>query len=781
VGLLDGLRVLDFSEDIAGPYCTKLLADAGADVVKVESAGGDPLRRWTASGTELGGRDGALFQYLNGAKRSVTDPDGEGLLAGADIVVESGRLSNGDLDRIRSEFHHLSVVSISPFGRTGPWAHRPATEFTLQALCGSTANRGTKDREPLHAGGRLGEWIGGVYAAVGALAGLRTARSSGGSEHVDVSMLECMAITMGGYGALNISLGGKVPRGPARSVETPSIEPTADGYVGFCTVTGQQFQDFLVLIDRVDLQADTELATMMGRQGRRDDFLELVWAWTTARTTEDIVQLASLLRIPVAPIGTPETITRLDQFAERGVYGVNPTSSFLQPRPPYQVDGTPVALVDPSPGLGEHNATVAWTARPPATPPATAPLPLEGIRIVDFTAFWAGPAATQMLAALGAEVIKVESIQRPDGMRFSSSKPPGEDHWWEWSAVFQAVNVNKKGITLDLSQAEGRKLAFDLISRSDAVVENFSPRVLDNFGITWDAIHELNERTIMVRMPAFGLNGPWRDRTGFAQTMEQASGMAWITGFPDGPPIIPRGPCDPLAGMHATFALMAAFEERCRSGEGRLLEVTMVEAALNVAAEMVIEHSAYGISLARDGNRGPVSAPQGLYPCRGEEQWLALAVATNDQWAAVRNVLGDPEWAGSPELEHPAGRRLAHELIDKHLSSWCSNRDVDEIVEALVARGVPAAKLVEGAHVLDNVQLRARHFPERFDHRILGRHEVQGVPFRLSSHAGPWFTHPSPTLGEHNEAVLHGLLGLSEQRFERLTLESVIGNRPVGS
>ena len=382
MGLLDGLRVVDFSEDIAGPYCTKLLADAGADVVKVERPSGDPFRRWSASGADLGDGDGAVFQYLNGAKRSVIgeagDPDVEAILAGADILVESGRLSDADLSRIRGAFEGLTVVSISPFGRHGPWADRPATEFTLQALCGSTANRGTTDREPLHAGGRLGEWIGGVYGAVGAIAGLRTSRSSGTGEYVDVALLECMAITMGGYGTVNVSMSGLPPKRPPRSVETPSIEPTADGYVGFCTVTGQQFQDFLVLIDRVDLQDDAGLSSMVGRQARRDEFLEQVWAWTTQRTTEEIVELASLLRIPVAPIGTPETITQLDQFAERGVYDVNPTGGFLQPRPPYQVDGHPVALVTPSPALGEHDGTVTWPRRAGAHP--TRPGPASPVR-----------------------------------------------------------------------------------------------------------------------------------------------------------------------------------------------------------------------------------------------------------------------------------------------------------------------------------------------------------------------------------------------------------------
>ena len=235
--------------------------------------------------------------------------------------------------------------------------------------------------------------------------------------------------------------------------------------------------------------------------------------------------------------------------------------------------------------------------------------------------------------------------------------------------------------------------------------------------------------------------------------------------------------------MHATFALMAALEERDRSGQGHLLEVTMVEAALNVAAELVIEHSRLR-RLPGPGRqpRARSAAPQGLYPCRGDGAVAGLGGRHQRAMGRPASVCwAIPSGPGRRTWTDAAGRRLAHDLIDKHLSSWCANRDVDEIVETLVALGVPAARVVEGAHVLDNVQLRARHFPEHFDHRILGHHELHGVPFQLSSHSGPWFTHPSPTLGEHNEAVLHGLLGLSEQRFERLTLESVIGNRPVGT
>jgi crotonobetainyl-CoA:carnitine CoA-transferase CaiB-like acyl-CoA transferase len=543
-------------------------------------------------------------------------------------------------------------------------------------------------------------------------------------------------------------------------------------------VTGQQFQDFLALLEHPELLGDPDLASFVGRQARRDEFLAMVWEWTTKRTTDEIVDVASAMRIPVAPIGTPDTVTAVDQFVERGVFVPSGDGTFVQPRIPYRVDGNDIPLPGRAPRLGEHNGAPTWSrreARPAATGERT--LPLSGIRVVDLTAFWAGPAATQLLAMLGADVIKVESVQRPDGMRLHSSKPPGVEGWWEWSSVYQVANVDKRGITLDLNREEGRELLLELVARSDVLVENFSPRVLDNFGITWEAVHAANPRMIMVRMPAFGLSGPWRDRGGFAQTMEQATGMAWMTGFQDGPALIPRGPCDPVAGMHATFGVLAALEDRDRTGRGHFLETTMVEAALNIAAEMVIEHSAYGVALMRDGNRGPVSAPQGLYPCRGEEQWLALAIRTDDQWHALLGVLGDPEWASAPGLGTADGRRDAHDLIDKEVAAFASVQDLGELVERLVAAGIPAAPVVEPGDVVTNPQMRARGFVETIDHALLGRHELLGAPFRFASRPQGWVRFPAPTLGQDNDAVLGDLLGVDAERMARLRAEGLIGER----
>jgi len=485
------------------------------------------------------------------------------------------------------------------------------------------------------------------------------------------------------------------------------------------------------------------------------------------------------LRIPVAPTGNGEYLPAFDHFRLRETFVPNP-HGFVQPRVPYRIGDDDPAPLRPAARLGEHTGQVDWAPRPPGESEPSPELPLAGVRIVDFTAFWAGPAGTHALACLGADVVKIEAIQRPDGMRFTTTQPPTVDQWWEWCPVFLGVNGNKRSVTLDMNRPEGVELVKRLIAGADAVVENFSPRVIEAFGLDWPVVREVNPCAVMVRMPGFGLTGPWRDRTGFAQTMEQASGMAWITGYPDGPPLIPRGPCDPVAGMHAAFALLVALDRRDRTGEGALVELPMVEVALNMAAEQVVECSAYGALLQRDGNRGPFAAPQGVYACAGDERWLALAIATDEQWRGLVQALGEPAWARDQELATAKGRRAAHDRVDDELARWCAARDLDETVDELLANGVPAAPVVRPVDLGRNEQLRARGFWEPVDHPVIGTHEIPGLPFRLAGGPARWTrTHP-PTLGQHNGEVLGGELGLSPAELDRLRAADVIGERPLG-
>ena len=406
-------------------------------------------------------------------------------------------------------------------------------------------------------------------------------------------------------------------------------------------------------------------------------------------------------------------------------------------------------------------------------------LPLGGIRIIDATAWWAGPSSTHILAALGAEVIHLESVQHPDGARMTAGAFMDQPSWWERSAMYLATNANKKGLTLDLSSPRGRELFFRLAEKADAVVENYSPRVFENFGITWEALSSVNPRLIMTRMPAFGLDGPWRDHVGFAQTMEQMTGMAWVTGHEHDQPRIPRGPCDPLAGMHSAFAMLVGLSRREQTGHGSFIEVSMVEAALNAAAEQVIEYTAYGTVLSRLGNRSRDAAPQGLYPCRGHEQWLALSIASDEQWVALKTVLGQPGWADDPSLDTHVGRWRAHDLIDKHLEQWASGQDSADAAAMLSASGVPASMLYDARFSPQHPQMVARGYFEHLNHSIVGQHQVPTIPFKFRS-VDRWCRSPAPTVGEHNENILKELLGLDETAIETLTDESVIGTRLKG-
>jgi crotonobetainyl-CoA:carnitine CoA-transferase CaiB-like acyl-CoA transferase len=405
------------------------------------------------------------------------------------------------------------------------------------------------------------------------------------------------------------------------------------------------------------------------------------------------------------------------------------------------------------------------------------------MRVIDTTSWWAGPMATHMLALLGADVIHIESTQKIDGVRsLGGAFEALHEEWWECSFIFLSTNSNKRGMTLNLADPKGLAILESLIAGADVLVENFSPRVMDGFGVTWKKVQALNPRCHYVRMPAFGLDGPWRENVGFAATMEQMSGMAWLTGHRDDQPRIQRGPCDPLAGMHAAFALLVAMAERDDSGRGHFVECAMVEGALNVTAEQVIEFTAYDHLMHRQGNRSPEAAPQGLYPCLGHDvserpRWLALSVETEIQWQAFLNWLRHPSWAtgiGADLLS----RRARHDELDEALLPVFAKLDLEDCVKELLAVGVPAARVVDSRTLSEHPQFLARRFMEELDHPIVGRQTTMSAPFRYAS-VDQWLNRAAPTLGQHNNEILQEL-GYSEQEIADLEADKVIGDRPEG-
>ena len=781
---LDDVRVVEISDRIAGSYCGKLLVDAGAEVRKIEPPQGDSLRRFSASGSSIpDGTDSPLFGYLNAGKRSLTWPvtDLRAELAGADIVVVTATRSRAaelgiDPRRLLADNPRAVVVTISDFGWNGPYADRAASEFTLQAWSGLTGFRGDPAGPPIAIGGDLGEYMGGVFAAFGALAVRRRIEHGGPGEHLDLSVLEAITLMQSGEW-----LHSQLLRAPpvSRTVEVPSIEPAKDGYVGITMVTGQQWLDFAAMVDCAELTEIPQLSFQIGRWQYRDFIRERIRPWLAERTVEEVVELGQLFRLPIAALGNGATIRDTAYAKQREVFVPNP-AGFHQPRTPWLMSRCRPASLRPAPSLGEADNAAPWPKRDHPGQPAEPRLPLDGVRIVDLTAFWAGPAATHLLAAFGADVIKVESIQRPDGIRYSGGMRTDVDDWWEYGWVFHAMNTNKRSVTLDLGSEDGRRLFNELVADADVVIENFSPRVMDHFGLTADALLAINPRLVVARMPAFGLAGPWRDRVGFAPTMEQIAGLAWVTGLPDGPPVPPRGACDPLAGVHAAFAVTAALSFAERTGEGQLVELPMIETVMNVTAVQPMEAEVFGITLSRQGNRGHGWAIQNLYRCAGDDDWVAVTVGTDEQWQALVEVMGRPPWTDDRGFDTVAGRRERADDIDRALRDWFAGRDLRCAVDELAGAGIPAAPVVSPSLVTDNPQLSDRGFFETLDHPRTGPGRYPCPPFAPLAGQHTWLMRPPPTLGEHNGEVLRDRCGLTDQDLARLASAGVIGNRPKG-
>jgi crotonobetainyl-CoA:carnitine CoA-transferase CaiB-like acyl-CoA transferase len=711
--IYDGLRVVDCTTGIPGAYCAKLLTDLGADVVFTEPRPDDPL-----------------FTYFRTSQRHA--PDAAAWLATADVVIvnEPGRAPEGS--------NPLVTVSITPVGHGGPDDGLDLTEEVLQARSGSLSMHGHAHLAPLTVGGHLGEYIIGAFGALGAVTAWSRASRTQQPETVDASLLEAIQLTYVTVPTLMTRMpGGR--KIAFRWVMIPGNEPTGDDrYVGITTVTREQWKSLAHVIGRDDMIEDEQLGSMIGRFIRAKDVNPALHKWTRAHTAEAAEAACVDARIPAAIVGNGKELPENPQLRARNVFVQQPGEQWIRPRAPFRFHGVKDReLVPPSTG------TEPWAPRPQATETkAVGERPLAGLRVVDFTAFWAGPFATAGLCSMGADVVKVEAVQRPDGIRFNGLVPASEnEQYYELSGLYQASNLGKRGITLDLGHPDGLALAKRLIERADVVAENFTPQVLEKFGLDYDTVRGLRPDVIMLRMPAFGLTGPWRERGGFAQTMEQLTGMAWCTGYEGGPPIIAGGCVDPMVGTHAALAVVAALEHRARTGEGQLVEVPLVEVATAVTAEQVIRYSLDGTLAGRRGAGG-------VYRCEGEEAWVAIDVARDPMSADER-------------------------------AAWCATRTPEQAEADARADGLAAAMMVPAFAAVDDPQLVARGFFEPLTHSLFGEQQYPTWPVRMSAGPHTYWSAPSPMLGEYNLDVLQGDLGLTDDELARLAAEHVIGTRPL--
>lgn len=337
------------------------------------------------------------------------------------------------------------------------------------------------------------------------------------------------------------------------------------------------------------------------------------------------------------------------------------------------------------------------------------PQPLSGIRVIDLTMWWAGPFVTQILGDLGAEIIKVESIQVPDGWRFTSPRP-GQEKPWEMSSYFNGVNRNKYDVTLNLQDPRGIALCKRLVAVGDVVVENYTPRVMENFGLSYPPLRELKPDVIMLSLSGYGGTGPWRDYAAFAFPVEDMSGFPQTTGYEDDhtPRRWGSAAVDAISGLTGAYAVLVALEHRRRTGEGQYIDLAMLEVLTAFLGEALLDYQANGRVPERHGNHHPRHAPHAIYPCKGDDKWVAIAVTNENEWHSLCSVVNRPEWLTDLRFADPVVRHRYQQSLDEELGRWTRERDRMEVMKTLQTAGVPAMPVLSSADLLNDPHLQAR-------------------------------------------------------------------------
>ena len=411
------------------------------------------------------------------------------------------------------------------------------------------------------------------------------------------------------------------------------------------------------------------------------------------------------------------------------------------------------------------------------------PGPLEGVRIIEMGQLIAIPFAMKMLADMGAQVIRLESVARLESYRSDSvyqNDISGE--FWNKGANFYEQNRNKLGVTLDLSKPEGLQVLRNLVSIADVFSENFTPRVIKNFGLEYGDLRKIKPDIIMVSSTGYGFYGPWSNFGATGPATEGAAGLAYQTGYLGGGPVMAEIPyTDYTSGEHTVFAVMAALMHRLRTGQGQFVDISQTQATSSTIPEVLMDFSANGRSGQRFGNQDTVMSPHGCYPCRGDDRWITIAVATDEEWQAVCRVLGQNGWAADPRFNDSFSRWKNRDELDALIGTVTRTWDAHELMHALQKDGVAAGAVLDSKDLLFDPHLGQRNFYE-----VVTHHESTGIP-PLPYAGRPWKlsktpavnSQPAPLMGEHNSLVLSGLLGKTAEEMAELEEAGIIGYGPT--
>ena len=791
---LGHLRVLDLT-DLSGQYFGRLLGDLGADVVMVEPPGGTATRGMSPFANDIQDAERSLYHLTaNANKRSVVldleSAEGraelERLVPSADIVIES--YLPGHMEALGLGYDRLSTInpgviltSITSFGQTGPYAGYRGSELVAQALGGLLYGWGDPDVRPGMMPLDQAFQLAAQHAAFATLAAVRYRRKTRRGQHVDVSAQEALAhilMTYSTYAArtdIQRRVGASTPFAPT------NLYPNKDGYTLLMPGVPRHWAALVEWMD--DPIFREEMWESLDFRRENYDLLDPAISELSMRyTKDDFTKEAQDRHIPAGPLTTIEDLAKHAHLQERGFFidvdhpvvgkykTVGATADWSE---------TPWRIHRPAPLLGEHQQEVfdKWASnvptpleseRPTLTPPSGA-LPLEGLRVLDFGRVWAGPFLTRYLAELGADVIKIETSLLPDREQATASP--------SMSFNFAEINRSKRSVTLNTTSPEGVRLFKELVRNADVVVENFRAGVMDGWGLSYDALKEVNPGVILVSMPGYGTTGPYSPYLSYGQTLLAFTGLMYLWGHPESEERTrPKGAFpDFIVAAHGAYAILSALEHLDKTGKGQRIEMAQVESLTSTMGEAFMDYFINGRVRKPQGNFNPNSAPHDLFPCLGEDAWCAIVCDTDDHWKALCGVAGeDQPWTQDERYATLAGRLEHLADLNAAIGGWTQEFTPRQVMRLLQQADVPAGIVSTAEDLYYDPQLRDRGFLVNIDHGpVFGVLDQPGVTVHLSETP----SHPTgrlPDLGEHNQAVFGDMLGLSAEEIKRLQDEKVL-------
>jgi crotonobetainyl-CoA:carnitine CoA-transferase CaiB-like acyl-CoA transferase len=824
-GMLNPYRVLDLTDE-KGLLCGKLLGDLGADVIKIERPGGDPARKIGPFYDDEPDPEKSLFWFaFNTSKRGITldietaagQATFKKLVETTDFVIES--FPPGYMDKLGLGYSALEkvnpgiiMVSITPFGQTGPYKDYKAPDIVAWAMGGYMYVVGVEDRPPVLISHHSQAYLyAGAQAATGAMVALYHREMTGEGQQVDVSIQE--AVLPVSYNVTSNWDTWKISnkRGTTRpdiTVRVTRVWPAKDGHVIWLWSGGSHGK-----------RRSLPMVEWMEEEGMSVDFLkEFDWdTFEMAKTTQDVIDriaeptakffrertkaeiMAGALehRIMLFPVSTTKDILENVQLAAREfwVEVEHPElgTTITYPGAFAKASKTPLQISRRAPLIGEHNQEIyqkelalskeeLLTSRQAKGYPAKlkeksqrenlARKPLEGIKVLDFTWILAGPLTTKALADYGAGVIKIEGRSRPDSHRVTGPFKDGISGL-NRSAEFNWRNTGKLSVTLDLTNPKGVEIAKRLVTWADVVVENFAGGVMKRMGLGYEELKKVKPDIIMLSSCMTGQTGPFFNHPGLGMHLTALSGFSHIAGWPDRPPTDLGVYTDFLNPHINCVTLLAAILYRNQTGKGQYLDVSQFENAVHFMAPLVMDYAVNQRIADRMGNRSLDAAPHGAYRCRGEDKWCAIAVFTEEEWQSFGKIIGNPAWQRDPKFSTLLARKGNEEELDRLVEEWTINHSAEEVMNIMQAAGVGAGVLQTGEDLVEHdPQLKHRHFSSVTEHPEVGEYLVRRPSFLLSR--STYEVRRAPLLGEHNEYALRELLGMSDDEIAELVIEKVV-------